>query len=68
MTSAGADGGGTQRERLSPLDAAFLSLEAPHAPMHVGWAAKFAPREDGTRPSFEAIRAHIAGRLGRAPR
>jgi WS/DGAT/MGAT family acyltransferase len=53
---------------LSPLDAAFLSLEAPHAPMHVGWAAKFAPRADGSRPSFEDVRAHIAGRLGRAPR
>lgn len=36
--------------------------------MHVGWAAKFAPRPDGSRPSFEQIRAHIAGRLGRAPR
>lgn len=59
---------GSQRERLSALDAAFLSLEAPHAPMHVGWAARFAPRSDGSRPSFEELRAHIAGRLSRAPR
>jgi len=59
---------GSQRERLSALDAAFLSLEAPHAPMHVGWAAQFAPRADGSRPSFEDIRDHIAGRLNRAPR
>ena len=36
--------------------------------MHVGWAAQFAPRSDGSRPSFEAIRTHIARRLGRAPR
>ena len=27
--------------RLSALDAAFLSLESEHAPMHVGWAALF---------------------------
>ncbi len=59
---------GSGRERLSALDAAFLSLEAPHAPMHVGWAARFAPRADGSRPSFDEMRAHIAGRLGRAPR
>jgi WS/DGAT/MGAT family acyltransferase len=36
--------------------------------MHVGWAARFAVRDDGSRPSFEELRAHIAGRLGRAPR
>jgi WS/DGAT/MGAT family acyltransferase len=53
---------------LSALDAAFLSLESAHAPMHVGWAARFAPRADGTRPSFEDIRAHISSRLNRAPR
>ncbi|HEX3511106.1 MAG TPA: wax ester/triacylglycerol synthase domain-containing protein, partial [Solirubrobacteraceae bacterium] len=54
--------------RLSPLDAAFLALESEHAPMHVGWAALFAPPAHGPRPSFEAIRTHIDGRLGRAPR
>ena len=59
---------GSQRGRLSALDAAFLSLEAPHAPMHVGWAAQFAARADGSRPSFEEVRAHISRRLGRAPR
>jgi len=59
---------GSQGARLSALDAAFLSLEAPHAPMHVGWAAQFAARADGSRPSFEEVRAHISSRLGRAPR
>jgi diacylglycerol O-acyltransferase / wax synthase len=54
--------------RLSPLDAAFLALESEHAPMHVGWAALFAPPAEGPRPSFEAIRDHVSGRLGRAPR
>lgn len=56
------------RARLSPLDAAFLALESEQAPMHVGWAALFAPPDEGPRPSFDAIRAHIEGRLGRAPR
>lgn len=60
--------GGSRRERLSALDAAFLSLEAAHAPMHVGWAARFAPRADGSRPAFDELRSHVAGRLGRAPR
>lgn len=68
MTDERSNGASTRPERLSALDAAFLSLEAPHAPMHVGWAAKFAPRADGSRPSFEEVRAHIGGRLSRAPR
>jgi hypothetical protein len=53
--------------RLSALDAAFLSLESAEAPMHVGWAAVFAPPATGPRPRFEAVLAHIASRLGRAP-
>jgi WS/DGAT/MGAT family acyltransferase len=56
------------RARLSPLDAAFLAVESERAPMHVGWAALFAPPDGGQRPSFDAIRAHVEGRLGRAPR
>ncbi len=56
------------RARLSALDAAFLSLESPQAPMHVGWAARFAARADGSRPDFAAVSAHIASRLDRAPR
>ena len=54
--------------RLSALDAAFLAIESDDAPMHVGWAALFAPPADGPAPGFEAISAHIAGRLHRAPR
>jgi diacylglycerol O-acyltransferase len=56
------------RSRLSPLDAAFLAIESEDAPMHVGWAALFGPPEAGPRPSFEQIRTHVEGRLGRAPR
>jgi diacylglycerol O-acyltransferase / wax synthase len=56
------------RNRLSALDAAFLSLESADAPMHVGWAAVFAPPADGSRPDFDAVLRHIESRLGRAPR
>ena len=55
-------------ERLSALDASFLAVEGPSAHMHVGWAATFAPPADGPRPDFDTLFAHIAGRLGRAPR
>jgi diacylglycerol O-acyltransferase / wax synthase len=55
-------------ERLSALDASFLAVESPSAHMHVGWAATFAPPVDGPRPDFDTLFAHIAGRLGRAPR
>jgi diacylglycerol O-acyltransferase / wax synthase len=55
-------------QRLSALDASFLTVEGPSAHMHVGWAATFAPPADAPRPSFEVIFEHIARRLGRAPR
>lgn len=56
------------RQRLTALDASFLEVENPRAHMHVGWAALFAPPAEGAAPSFEELRAHIAARLGRAPR
>jgi diacylglycerol O-acyltransferase len=55
-------------DRLSPLDASFLAVESPTAHMHVGWAAVFEPPQDAARPSFEALREHVARRLGRARR
>jgi len=55
-------------ERLSALDASFLAVEGPAAPMHVGWVARFDPPEDGPRPGFDELFEHIAGRMGRAPR
>ena len=54
--------------RLSALDAAFLAIESDDAPMHVGWAALFAPPVLGAAPRFEAVRDHIERRLHRAPR
>jgi len=55
-------------ERLSALDASFLAVERPAAPMHVGWVAVFDPPERVARPGFDELFEHIAGRLGRAPR
>ena len=55
-------------ERLSPLDASFLSVETPTAHMHVGWAAVFEPPAGGRRPRFDELRRHVAVRLPRAPR
>src|SRR6187200_1443974 len=55
-------------QRLSALDASFLAVESPSAHMHVGWAATLSPPDDRPRPSFESLFAHIASRLGRAPR
>jgi diacylglycerol O-acyltransferase / wax synthase len=54
--------------RLSALDSAFLAVETPTAHMHVGWAAVHDPPAGGRRTSFEELRDHIGGRLGRAPR
>src|SRR3954462_104051 len=55
-------------ERLSALDASFLTVEGPSAHMHVGWAATFEPPAEGPRPDYDALFEHIAGLLGRAPR
>jgi diacylglycerol O-acyltransferase / wax synthase len=55
-------------ERLSALDASFLAVESPAAPMHVGWVAVFDPPAQGARPGFEELLDHLAGRFGRAPR
>jgi diacylglycerol O-acyltransferase len=54
--------------RLSALDASFLAVESPTAPMHVGWVSSFDPPEDGPRPGFAELFDHIAGRLEIAPR
>jgi diacylglycerol O-acyltransferase / wax synthase len=55
-------------DRLSALDASFLAVESPTAHMHVGWAAYFDPPDHGPRPDFDALAAHVADRLERAPR
>jgi diacylglycerol O-acyltransferase len=50
------------------MDAGFLHVESMTAPMHLGWAAVFAPPQTPPRPRFEQLRAHVEGRLDRAPR
>jgi diacylglycerol O-acyltransferase len=54
------------RGRLSALDGSFLRLESPHAHMHVGWSAIFAPGP-GERPTIEALRERVSSRLDRVP-
>jgi len=56
------------RTRLTSLDASFLEVESATAHMHVGWAARFSPPEEGPRPRFELLREFVASRLPRAPR
>jgi diacylglycerol O-acyltransferase len=51
-------------DRLSGLDAAFLDLDSPQAPLHVGWTIRVA----GRPPSLSALRRHIEGRLEHVPR
>ena len=55
-------------ERLSALDAAFLAVERPTMPMHVGWVARFDPPEDGPRPTAEELLGHVAARMEHAHR
>jgi diacylglycerol O-acyltransferase len=55
-------------ERLSALDASFLAVESPTAPMHVGWVSSFEAPEDGPRPGFAELFEHLAARLALAPR
>jgi diacylglycerol O-acyltransferase / wax synthase len=54
--------------RLSALDASFLAVESPAAPMHVGWVSSFDPPEEGPRPGFPTFFDFLAGRLANAPR
>jgi diacylglycerol O-acyltransferase / wax synthase len=54
--------------RLSPLDASFLTVESETAHMHVGWAALFAPPGGPSTPGFQELRDHVEQRLCRAPR
>ena len=54
-------------ERLSPLDASFLAVESPLAPMHVGWVASFDPPAGGPATAEDLI-AHIAARMEHAHR
>src|SRR5213078_4811677 len=51
-------------DRLRALDAAFLDLETPAAPLHVGWTLRF----EGCAPALAALRRHVDARLDALPR
>jgi diacylglycerol O-acyltransferase len=51
-------------DRLSALDATFLALDAPTAPLHVGWTMRFA----GPAPPLAQLRRHLDARLAHVPR
>jgi diacylglycerol O-acyltransferase len=53
---------------LSGLDAAFLSLETRHTPMHIGGVSLLDTlRADGSRLDFAGLRAHVAARAAALP-
>ena len=55
---------------LSLLDGAFLHLESPEMPMHVGSLALFdppSPEFGGATDWYEAVKAHVASRMHLAP-
>ena len=52
---------------LSVIDGAFLHLESPEMPMHVGSLALFEPATVGQGPWFETVNAHVASRMHLAP-
>jgi len=55
-------------ERLSAQDAAFLYLETPETPMHIGSVTIFAPRPGVTADQiFHSFREHTAARLDLLP-
>ncbi|HEY6761791.1 MAG TPA: wax ester/triacylglycerol synthase family O-acyltransferase [Baekduia sp.] len=51
-------------DRPSALDLAFVDLETPQAPLHVGWTLRFG----GAPVSVAALRRHLDARLGSVPR
>jgi len=50
-------------QQLSGLDATFLYLESPQAPMHVGGVYIFAASSRAKRFNFQDFQAHIAAHL-----
>ncbi len=54
----------TPLDRLSALDATFISLDSHDAPLHVGWTMRFA----GPVPPVAQLRRHMDARLDWVPR
>jgi WS/DGAT/MGAT family acyltransferase len=54
-------------KHLSVVDGAFLHLESPEMPMHVGSLALFDPPAGDAGAWYEAVKAHVASRMHLAP-
>jgi len=54
-------------KHLSVVDGAFLHLESPEMPMHVGSLALFDAPPGGASAWYEAVKAHVASRMHLAP-
>ena len=52
--------------RMSGMDAAFLTMERPNEPRHIGGVSIFGPGRDGPL-TFEAVRSLVAERLPLVP-
>ncbi|MBI3369916.1 MAG: wax ester/triacylglycerol synthase family O-acyltransferase [Burkholderiales bacterium] len=52
---------------LSVVDGAFLHLESPEMPMHVGSLIIVEPPPPGQGPWYDSVRAHVASRMHLAP-
>ena len=52
---------------LSGMDGAFLHLESPEMPMHVGGLALMEPPAPESGPWFDSFRAHVVSRMHLAP-
>ena len=54
---------------LSPLDSAFVTLEVPGAPLHIGVILELEIPNDGldSRTRFETLRSNVAARLHEIP-
>ena len=54
---------------LDPLDSAFVTLEVPGAPLHIGVIIEMDVPDDGldSKQRFEVLRANIAARLHEIP-
>jgi diacylglycerol O-acyltransferase / wax synthase len=52
---------------LSVVDGAFLHLESPEMPMHVGSLALYEPPPPENGPWMDSVKAHVASRMHLAP-
>ena len=57
----------TDMSHMSVVDGAFLHLESPEMPMHVGSLALFEAPPGTADAWFEAVKAHVASRMHLAP-